>query len=146
MSTHVETRRGDQLGVADRREAPAVTLEIDPDPRKLRQSIALLEGTLRELEAEPARRVRLLVSEIVARSAGGRNRARGSICLEISVGASRVRLEVWGPALLTPSETDESDRKTEPLFPYWALEGLADRWGLDRRSRTPAMWFEICRD
>jgi len=50
--------------------------------------------------------------------------------------------------LLTPSETGERERdgETEPVFPDWALDGLADRWSIDRRARVPAMGFEIRRD
>lgn len=146
MGAQAETRGSEQLGATERREAPTTKLEIDPDPRKMRQSIALLEDALRELEGEPARRVRLLVSEIVARSASARHRPPGSICLEINISASRVRIEVSGRALLTPTDNGERDRKSEALFPYWALDGLADRWSLDRRARGPAMWFEVRRD
>lgn len=145
MATRADIGRSEPPGLSERREPATVQLELDPDPRKLRRSLALLAEALRDLEDEPARRVRLLVTEIVARSAEARPRRRGSICLEISATASHVRLEASGSALMMPSASGESDRKPQALFPYWALDGLADRWALDRRAQLPAIWFEIRR-
>lgn len=133
------------LGIAERREPPSARLELDSDPRMLRQSLAVLDGALRGLEDEAARRVRLLVTELVARSAEARHLPRGSIELEIDICPSRVRLEVSGAGLLAPSQKGGNDRRAEALFPYWALDGLADRWALDRRAPGPALWLEVRR-
>jgi hypothetical protein len=125
-------------------EHPA-PVEVDPDPRKLRQSLRQLSDMWRWLEPDTARRVRLLLTEIVGRSSDPRRRPHGSIRLVLSVRPDIVRIEASGAGLLTPSQLERPNRESERLFPQWVIEDLADRWAIDSPSRDPAVWFEIDR-
>jgi hypothetical protein len=119
--------------------------EIDPDPRRLRESLRRLSDMWRWLEPETARRVRLLLIEIVGRSADPRRQPQGSIRLSLTLRPELVRIEAAGPGLLTPSQFERPNRESERLFPQWVIEDLADRWAIDSPSRDPAVWFEIDR-
>jgi hypothetical protein len=125
-------------------ERPA-QFEVDPDPRRLRESLRKLADMWRWLEPETARRVRLLLVEIIGRSADPRRRAHGSIRLTLRVQPDVVRIEASGPGLLTPSQYERPNRESERLFPQWVIEDLADRWAIDSPASDPAVWFEIDR-
>ena len=125
-------------------EHPA-PVEVDPDPRKLRQSLRELSDMWRWLEPDTARRVRLLLIEIVGRSSDPRRHPHGSIRLVLNVRPEVVRIEASGPGLLTPSQLERPNRESERLFPQWVIEDLADRWAIDSPSSDPAVWFEIDR-
>jgi hypothetical protein len=87
----------------------------------------------------------LLLTEVIGRSSDPRRQPRGLIRIDITVLATAVRIEVAGPALLTPSELGQPDPARHLALPGWVLDDVADRWGLDRRSEDPAMWFLIDR-
>jgi hypothetical protein len=125
-------------------EHPA-RVEINSDPRRLRESLRQLSDMWRWLEPATARRVRLLLIELVGRSSDPRHRPHGSIRLALKVLPDFVRIEASGPGLLTPSEPERPHRQSEQLFPPWVIEDLADRWAVEATSPDPAVWFEIDR-
>jgi hypothetical protein len=127
------------------RTAYPARFEIDPNPRRLRESLRQLSDMWRWLEPETARRVRLLLIEIVGRSADPRRHPQGSISLSLTLRPDFVRIEASGPGLLTPSQFERPNRESERLFPQWVIEDLADRWAIDSPARDPAVWFEIDR-
>jgi hypothetical protein len=124
---------------------PGSPIEIDPDPRKLRESLRQLSGLWRSLEPDTARRLRLLLIEIVGRSSDPRRHPHGSIRLSVEVLPEVVRIDASGSGLLAPSQLERPSRESERLFPQWVIEDLADRWAIDSPSRNPAVWFEIDR-
>jgi hypothetical protein len=127
------------------RAAHPARFEIDPNPRTLRESLRRLSDMWRWLEPETSRRVRLLLIEIVGRSADPRRQPQGSIRLSLTLRPDVVRIDAVGPGLLTPSQFERPNRESERLFPQWVIEDLADRWAIDSPSRDPAVWFEIDR-
>jgi hypothetical protein len=127
------------------REAHPARFEIDPNPRRLRESLRQLRDMWRWLEPESARRVRLLLIEIVGRSADPRRQPQGAISLSLTLRPDVVRIEASGPGLLTPSQFERPNRESERLFPQWVIEDLADRWAIDSPADDPAVWFEIDR-
>jgi hypothetical protein len=118
---------------------------VDAEPRTLRESLRQLSDMWRWLEPGTARRVRLLLIELVGRSADPRHHPHGSISLALRVHPELVRIEASGPGLLTPSEPERSSRESERLFPPWVIEDLADRWAVEGPAHDPAVWFEIDR-
>ena len=131
--------------VAERREAPLVRVVIDPAPRRLRQTLAVVDERLAEVEAPTVRRVRLILSEIVGRSAGPRSAGGDQIHMEIEVLRDSVRIELSGKSLTLPEAgAREQDYGRSP-FPSWVLFDLADRWGIDRRQSEPGIWLLVDR-
>ena len=126
-------------------ERPA-RVEINADPRRLRESLRQLSDMWRWLEPPTARRVRLLLIELVGRSSDPRHHPHGSIRLALKVLPDFVRIEASGPGLLTPTEPERPNRESERLFPPWVIEDLADRWASEGTSRDPEAWFEIDRN
>jgi hypothetical protein len=125
------------------RTARFVTL--DPDVRRLRESLGRLRDMLVSLDPASAGRARMLASHVIARSSDTRRERRGPIFLAVHVLPRTVRIEVWGPGLRMPTQGD-SVVSIDWLCPEWTLEGgLADRWGVDRDRRDPAVWFEVDR-
>jgi hypothetical protein len=133
----------DQVG--ERREAPLVRLAIDPAPRRLRQTLALVDERLAEVEAPTLRRVRLILSEIVGRSAEPPSASGDPIHMEIDVLHDSVRIELAGGSLALPEAgAREQDYGRSP-FPSWVLFDLADNWGIDRRQSEPGIWLLVDR-
>ena len=125
----------------DRRAPLEARLELDSDPRRLRESLGRVSTALPALEAETAQRVRDLVVEIIARSLRGR--VDELICLEISVLPTTVRVEATG-APVSPEKWRQ--RRRSSRFRAWDIDDLADRWDVDRRGDGHAVWFLIERD
>jgi hypothetical protein len=125
-------------------ERPA-RFEINSDPRKLRESLREVSDMWRWLEPGTARRVRLLLIELVGRSSDPRHHPHGSIRLALRIHPEHVRIEASGPGLLIPSEPVRASRESERLFPPWVIEDLADRWDIDGPAHDLAVWFEIDR-
>jgi hypothetical protein len=118
-------------------------IEVDTDPRILRESLERLSDLWRLLEPTTAQRVRFLVTEIVSRSSDPRRHAAGAIRVFLEADPELVRIEVTGLGLLSPHERGWSTGEREFPFPVWAIEDLADRWGSS--PYHPAAWFEIDR-
>jgi hypothetical protein len=118
-------------------------LRLDPDARRLRESLRRLRDVLASLDLASAGRVRMLAAHVIARSSDTRRERRGPIFFAIYVLSEAVRVEVSGPGLPMPTQRD-SVVSIDWLCPEWTLEGgLADRWGVDRDGRGPAVWFEV---
>jgi len=131
-------------GVIDRRGAMEAHLELDPDPRRLRQSLQRVTDALAQLEPETARKVRHLVVEIIARSFDRHRPAEAQICLDICVLPTAVRVEASGGAIST--ESWERGGGRESGFPTWAVDDLVERGALDRRTEEPSLWFLVERE
>ncbi len=119
-------------------------LTLDPDARRLRESLGRLRDMLVSLDLASAPRVRMLATQVIARSSDTRRERRGPIFFAISVLPQAVRIEVSGPGLPMATQGD-SAVSIDWLFPEWTLEGLADRWSVDRDRHGPAVWFEVDR-
>jgi hypothetical protein len=119
-------------------------LTLDPDARRLRESLGRLREMLASLDLASVRRVQMLATQVIARSSDTRRERRGPIFVAIYVLPQAVRIEVSGPGLPVPARGD-SVVSIDWLFPEWTLEVLADRWGVDRDRRGPAVWFEVDR-
>ena len=122
----------------------ARVLTLHSDARRLRESLGDLRDTLLALELAEARRVRMLATQVIARSSDTRRERQGPIFFAIYVLPDAVRIEVSGPGLPGAAEGN-SVVSVDRLFPEWTLEFLADRWGVDRGMPTPALWFEVDR-
>ena len=123
--------------MADRRAPLEAHLELDPDPKKLRESLERATDALPPLEPDTARKVRHLIAEIIARSFGSETAT--PICLDIAVLSTAVRVEAYG-AQVSP-ERWKRGGEDDPPFPAWAIDDLADSWDVDRRTEGPAVWF-----
>ena len=86
----------------------------------------------------------MLATQVIARSSDTRRERRGPIFFAIYVFPGSIRIEMSGPGL--PMRTrGNSAVSIDWLVPEWVLEGLADRWGVDRDRHGPAVWFEVDR-
>ncbi len=129
---------------SERRETPTARLMVDPTPLKLRETLGLADAALASAPPAVARRVRILLTEVIGRSSDPRRPARGPISIEIDITDTAVRVDLSGPALVTPSEPSEPGGADDALLPAWLLDDMADRWGVDaRRNSEPAMWFLV---
>jgi hypothetical protein len=139
--------RLDEMANSEQRPAPyrdpSEIIEVDADPRILRESLERLSELWRLLEPTTAQRVRFLVTEIVSRSSDPRRHAAGPIRLFLEANPEVVRIEVSGLGLLNPHEGWSTGERVCP-FPVWTIEDLADRWGSS--PDHPAAWFEIDRE
>ena len=134
-----------QSGTAERRAQPVAHYEIDSDPRRLRSTLADVGQSLAVLEPRARRKVRHLSAELIARSVDEKRDPRRPLALKVYVFPSTVRLELSG---LDEPWRVVDDRPVGATEGGWNLyvEGLADRWGVNRRSRSAAdAWFEVDR-
>jgi hypothetical protein len=127
---------GARLGRADerapeRREEPILRFSIALRRGRLREALAAVDWELVDLEHASVGRVRLVLSEILSRSARA-----GDIDIVISVLSETIRIELSGPSLALPEDL----ATTTGTFPPWLLADIAERWGIDRRKAGPAMW------
>jgi hypothetical protein len=133
--------------LATERRAPVLAqFEVDPAPRKLRDSLKSADEALASVEADTRHRVARLLAEVVGRSSDPRRNPHGLLRIAFTLTEETVRVDVSGPALLTPSDGGDPKRDRPGVLPAWVLYELADRWALDRRRREPAMWFLITRN
>jgi hypothetical protein len=129
--------------VAERREAPLVRLALDPSPRRLRETLALVDERLADVESPTVRRVRLILSEIVGRSSQPQLAGRDPIRMEIELLRESVRIELAGESLALPDAGPRDPYDGRSMFPSWVLGDLADNWGIDRRRSEPGIWLLV---
>ena len=124
-------------------EPTAAEFEFEASPRRLHDALASVGAALRCGSPDIARRVRLLLGEVMARSCDPRRNPTGSLRIELTILPSRVRAEITGAALLTPQEGGDAEQDGVASFPAWVLNGLATQWGLDGRPGQPTMWLVV---
>jgi predicted RNA-binding Zn-ribbon protein involved in translation (DUF1610 family) len=123
------------------------------DTRALRQTQEDLQGLLASVDRAARRKVRFLVTELIAqsirRSADG---VTGIIDLTVGVREAAIRVEAHGPGVPVPkrSKRDEEpapEGGVDPLsdLALFILDGLADAWGTNEAA-DPSIWFEVERD
>ena len=128
----------------ERRAQPLAELEVVATPRTLRRALRAVDEFLGDIEKGTARRVGLLIGEIIGRRVDGRRGGGEPLRLALKRLPDSVVLEVAAPQLPGPATLrDAPGGGNEAPFPFWALEGLADRWALDRRRGLAAMWFLV---
>jgi len=128
----------------ERRETPTARLMVDPTPLKLRETLGRADAALASAPPAVARRVRILLTEVIGRSSDPRRQPRGPISIDIDIMDTAVRVDLSGPALVTPGEPSEPGGADDAVLPPWLLDDMADRWGVDaRRNNEPAMWFLV---
>jgi hypothetical protein len=93
-----------------------------------------VDWELVDLEHASVGRVRLVLSEILSRSAGAED-----IEVVISVLSETIRIELSGPSLALPEDL----ATTTGTFPPWLLADIAERWGIDRRKAGRALWVLV---
>jgi len=117
---------------------------VDPTPLKLRETLGRADAALASAPPAVARRVRILLTEVIGRSSDPRRQPRGPISIEIDIMDTAVRVDLSGPALVTPGEPSEAGGADDAVLPPWLLDDMADRWGVDARmNNQPAMWFLV---
>jgi len=117
---------------------------VDPTPLKLRETLGRADAALASAPPAVARRVRILLTEVIGRSSDPRRQPRGPISIEIDIMDTAVRVDLSGPALVTPGEPSEPGGADDAVLPPWLLDDMADRWGVDARmNNQPAMWFLV---
>lgn len=131
---------GSGLATSERREPVLAEVVVDSAPTKLRESLNRVDAALAIVEQDVRRRVRLLLAEVISRSVIPRRRRRPSIRIAVDILRGSVRVQVSGRGLLMPGATGSSAH-SGPSYPHWILDGLADRWGYDRRVQDFGMWF-----
>lgn len=127
----------------ERRERPTAQFAVDPTPLKLRQTLSLADAALASVEPTVARRVRILLTEVIGRSSDPRRNPGSPINIEIGILEASVRVDVSGPDLLIPPKQGESAIAGDAVLPNWLLDDMADQWGVDARNSEPAMWFLV---
>jgi hypothetical protein len=115
----------------ERREEPILRFSVALGRGRLREALAAVDWELVDLEHASVGRVRLVLSEILSRSA-----RTGDIDVGISVFSETVRIDLSGPSLALPDDLAASPG----TFPTWLLADIAERWGIDRRKTGRAMW------
>ena len=131
-------------GRAERREPVLAQVVVSPTPTKLRESLERVDSMLLDVEAGVRRRVRLLLGEVIGRSASPDVEPTASIKIEVAILPSAVRIDVSGDGLVMPNTRAEGD-STRPSYPHWVLHDMADRWGRERRTDGFGMWFLLAR-
>lgn len=129
-----------QDATADLREHPIVRFAIDRSSGRLRDALADVDWHLVDLEHSSVGRVRLVLTEILGRSAGGDEHIR----VEIFVLSDGIRIELSGPSLALPANPGATP-DDESTFPSWLLTELVDRWGIDDRRSERAIWLLLDR-
>jgi hypothetical protein len=120
--------------VRERREVPSLEFSVALRRGRLREALAAVDWELVDLEHASVGRVRLVLSEILSRSAGAED-----IEVVISVLSETIRIELSGPSLALPEDLST----TTGTFPPWLLADIAERWGIDRRKAGRALWVLV---
>ena len=131
-----------QEAISDPREAPRLRFAVAPAKGRLREVLRALDWELVDLERSSVERVRLILSEILVRSAG---RADERVRIDVFVLAETIRIELSGPSVALPQDV-AAMRETAPTFPSWLLTHLVDRWGIDQRHPERGLWLLIERE
>lgn len=116
----------------ERRRATLVRLTFDADARRLRSLLAEVESSLEHPDPEVKRRVRLLVTAIVARLIETGVSEDTEIAMEVK--PDSVRIDVWQNGGVPGEFFEHLDQSV--------FLDLASAWGRDRR-RLLGAWFEI---
>jgi hypothetical protein len=118
-------------GPTDRRRPTVARFRFEPDPRKMRELLAQVDGALGERDPLLRRRVRLLIGEIVGRLVGHCPDVAVQLDLELKDDSVRIDIAPMG---------DDCD--------FWEVldtvvfTDLTSGWGRDRRGSGGA-WFEV---
>jgi hypothetical protein len=129
-----------QDATADLREKPIIRFTVDPPRGRLREVLAEVDWHLVDLDRLSVGRVRLILTEILARSTGSGEQIR----IEIFVLTGGIRIELTGPSLAVPANS-ETKPGHESSFPSWLLAELVDRWGIDHRKQERTIWLLLDR-
>jgi hypothetical protein len=115
----------------ERRRNTVARLRFDPDARHLRALLEEIDACLEQRDPDERRRVRLLVSEIVARLLDSTHGA--AVHLDLELKDQSVRIDI--------SDRDGGDDFFEALDDT-IFSDLTSGWGRDRRG-TGGAWFEV---
>lgn len=115
----------------ERRRPTVARLRFDPDARHLRALLEEIDACLELRDPDERRRVRLLVSEIVARLLASPHGA--AVHLDLELKPEGVRIDI--------SDRDGGDDFFEALDDT-IFSDLTTGWGRDRRG-TGGAWFEV---
>jgi hypothetical protein len=126
--------------IAERREEPLIRLAVAPSAGRLREVLMTVDWELVDLERSSVERVRLILSEILARSEPRDQQIR----IEIFVLSETIRIELSGPSVALPEDL-AARRDSKPSFPRWLPTELSDRWGIDHREEERGLWLLIDR-
>jgi hypothetical protein len=129
-----------QDATADLREKPKIRFTVDPPQGRLREVLAEVDWHLVDLDHASVGRVRLILTEILARSTGRDEQIR----IEIFVLSGGIRIELTGASLAVPANRG-SQPDDESSFPSWLLAELVDRWGIDHRKQGRSIWLLLDR-
>lgn len=113
---------------------------VNPSQSGLREALAEVDRQLVDLEHSSVGRVRLVLTDILGRSAKRSEQIR----IELFVMSKTIRIELSGPALALPEDL-VAGRDDDPSFPSWLLTHLVDGWGLDHRKSERAIWLLVDR-
>ena len=116
---------------AERRRHTVARLRFDPDARHLRALLEEIDACLEQRDPDERRRVRLLVSEIVARLLASPHGA--SVELDLELKEYGVRIDITDRA----GGDDFFEALDDTIF-----SDLTSGWGRDRRG-TGGAWFEV---
>ena len=117
-----------------------LSFAVGPPRGRLREVLQEVDLALVDLERASVGRVRLVLTEMLGRSARRGNRIR----IEIFVLSETIRIELSGPSLAMP-ENLVAGRGDEASFPSWLLTQLVERWGIDHRRSDRAIWLLLKR-
>jgi hypothetical protein len=103
---------------------------VDPTPLKLRETLGRADAALASAPPAVARRVRILLTEVIGRSSDPRRQPRGPISIDIDIMDTAVRVDLSGPALVS---------RAKPAAPTMrcCLPGFSTTWPTAGAS-TPA--------
>jgi hypothetical protein len=135
MDGHADGSAGAQDATPDRREHPVLRFAVDRSGGRLREVLAEVDWQLVDLEYSSVGRVRLVLTEILART-----QRDAEVHIEILVLWETIRIELSGPSLAMP-ENLVARPGDDPSFPSWFLTNLVDRWGIDHRKSERAIWL-----
>ena len=126
--------------IAERREEPVIRFTVAPSGGRLREALETVDWELVDLERSSVERVRLILTEILARSTA----RDADIGVEVYVLSETIRIELSGDSLAFPEDlAARSDG--EVSYPNWLLTHLADHWGIDQRASGRGLWLLLDR-
>jgi hypothetical protein len=117
----------------------AFHLRLHDEPEAAAVARRAVAATLAGMEAIDADVVSLVVTELVGRLAGASSDV--TVFVHVDVTASRVRVQVTGPARAPVKPPEQTVSAGWSLL---MLERTVDRWGIDDGPAT-RVWFEIDR-
>jgi hypothetical protein len=125
---------------------PAVRHRLSADTRVLRAMQTRLARILADVDAHDSRRVRFVVTELLAQSIRVDNGFEpGVVELTVEVSERTVRVEAHGPGVSAQSTSDDAESNGSGSFSDLAfviLDELAADWG-SAGGAHPRVWFEV---